>query len=102
METNTSKTKPAAIPAAAVHFDTLPDTARVALPVVSLITGRSPASVWRDVNAGRLPSPVKTGPRCTRWVVGDLRRWQRGEYPQADRAPLPKRQAKDAAHAPAE
>lgn len=92
-----TKTKPAAIPPAAVHFDTLPDTARVALPVVSLVTGRSPASVWRDVAAGRMPAPVKAGPRATRWIVGELRRWQRGEYPQAVQSPLPpKRQPKAA------
>lgn len=68
------QTKPAAIPPAAANFDILPDTARVALSVVALVTGRSAASVWRDVKAGRLPAPVKAGPRCTRWIVGDLRR----------------------------
>lgn len=54
-------------------FDSLPDCALVALPVVCAIRGRSPASIWRDVSAGRLPAPVKAGPRCTRWKVGDLR-----------------------------
>ena len=54
-------------------FDSLPPHALVALPVVCAITGRSPASVWRDVNAGRCPAPVKAGPRSTRWRVGDLR-----------------------------
>jgi predicted DNA-binding transcriptional regulator AlpA len=92
-----TKTKLAAIPTAAVHFDTLPDTARVALPVVSLVAGRSPASVRRDVAAGRMPAPIKSGPRATRWIVGDIRRWQRGEYPQAVQSPLPqKRRAKAA------
>ncbi len=55
-------------------FESSPDCARIALPVVCAITARSPASVWRDVKAGRLPAPVKQGPNSTRWIVGDLRR----------------------------
>lgn len=54
-------------------FGALPDCALVALPVVCAITGRSPASIWRDVKDGRCPAPVKAGPRSTRWRVGDLR-----------------------------
>lgn len=61
-------------PVAAANWDDLPNDARVSLPVVVILTGRSPASVWRDVKAGRLPEPVKAGPRCSRWIVGDLRR----------------------------
>jgi hypothetical protein len=54
-------------------WNTLPDEALVPLPVVCAIRGRSPASIWRDVVAGRLAKPVSAGPRCTRWKVGDLR-----------------------------
>ena len=54
-------------------FDSLPDSALVALPVVCALKGRSAASVWRDVRFGRLAQPVKAGPRCTRWRVGDLK-----------------------------
>jgi predicted DNA-binding transcriptional regulator AlpA len=53
-------------------FDSLPDCALVALPIVSAIRGRSPASIWRDVAAGRLAKPVSAGPRCTRWRKSDL------------------------------
>lgn len=62
------------IPAAATNFDSLPDAARIPLSVVVVVTGRSPASIWRDVRAGRMPAPIKCGPRCTRWIVGQLRR----------------------------
>lgn len=55
------------------NFDALPDVARVRLPVVCALFSRSDASVWRDVKSGRLPAPVKVGPRSTAWVVGDLR-----------------------------
>ena len=54
-------------------FDSLPDSALVALPVVCAVRGRGAASTWRDVRDGRLAQPVKAGPRCTRWRVGDLR-----------------------------
>lgn len=54
-------------------FSSLPDCARVSVDVVSAITGRSPASIWRDVAKGRLAKPVKVGLRSTRWSVGDLR-----------------------------
>lgn len=54
-------------------FDSLPDCALVALPIVCAIRGRSPASIWRDVKESRCPAPVSAGPRCTRWRVGDLR-----------------------------
>jgi predicted DNA-binding transcriptional regulator AlpA len=53
-------------------FDSLPSIARVPIQVVCGVTGRSRASVWRDVIAGRLPQPVKLG-ASTRWVVGELR-----------------------------
>lgn len=53
-------------------FDSLPAIARVPIQVVCGVTGRSRASVWRDVIAGRLPQPVKIG-HSSRWIVGDLR-----------------------------
>lgn len=53
-------------------FDRLPDSARVALPVVCGLHGISPATAWRRVQTGLLPKPLKTG-NTTRWVVADLR-----------------------------
>jgi len=53
-------------------FDSLPDCALVALPIVCAIRGRSPASIWRDVAAGRLAKPVSAGPHCTPRPKGDL------------------------------
>ena len=54
-------------------FDKQPDMARAALPVVCAIFSISPATVWRRVNSGLLPKPIKDG-ASTRWIVGDLRR----------------------------
>lgn len=60
-------------PSALQNFDQLPDTARVRLPVVAGLFSRSASSIWRDVKSGRLPAPVKVGPRATAWIVGELR-----------------------------
>lgn len=78
--------KATAIPSAATNFADLPDEGRVSIQVVAIVTGRSKASIWRDVAAGRLPAPVKAGPRCTRWVVGDLRRHLAGTTSQTQAA----------------
>ncbi len=59
------------------NFDSLPDSAFVRLPVVkALFGGRSSASIYRDVLAGRLPPPTSLGPRCSGWSVGALRNAQ--------------------------
>ena len=67
-------TKP--LPDAVINFDRLPDTALVDVKTVAILFGRSVPSIWRDVDAKRLPAPVRAGPRCTRWIVGNLRRAQ--------------------------
>ena len=55
------------------NFDHLPDTAHVRQPVVQVLYACSPASVWRGVNAGRIPKPRKLSPRTACWNVGELR-----------------------------
>lgn len=34
----------------------------------------SPRTVWRLVSAGRLPQPIRLGPRTCRWRWGDIER----------------------------
>lgn len=68
------KTKPKPeIPIDYKHFDALPDAANVRQPTVEKLWACSPASVWRGVRSGRIPSPHKLGPRVTAWNVGELR-----------------------------
>jgi predicted DNA-binding transcriptional regulator AlpA len=67
------KKSAAAIARTIEQFDTLPDDARVRVPVVAAIYGQSVASTWRHARAGLIPKPLKTGPRATTWRVGDLR-----------------------------
>ena len=54
------------------HFDELPDSAFVRLPVVVALLGVSPSTVWRWSRLGRLPAPVKIA-GTTLWNVGLLR-----------------------------
>lgn len=59
-------------------FELLPDTALVDIAVVAVLLGRSPASIWRDVSAKRLTSPIRVGSRSTRWRAGDVRSHLKG------------------------
>ena len=58
--------------AALSHFDHLPDSANVRLPVVAALFGVSPATVWRWCRSGHLPQPVHVA-GITAWNVGALR-----------------------------
>jgi predicted DNA-binding transcriptional regulator AlpA len=59
-------------------FTQLPTEALVNVDVVSALAHRSKPSIWRDVNEGRLASPIKIGPNSTRWRAGDVRRYLNG------------------------
>lgn len=62
------------LPTTLQNFDMLPDAASVRQPTVEALWACSPASVWRGVKAGRIPTPQKLGPRVTAWNVGELRK----------------------------
>lgn len=68
-----SRAKPA-IPAELTHFDELPDSAHVRLPVVrGLYGGCSASAIWRNVKTGAIPSPIKLTSNIAAWNVGELR-----------------------------
>ena len=58
---------------ALIMFDQLPDVARIALPTVRALYGISTATVWRRLQQGLIPKPVKDG-GSTRWLAGDLKK----------------------------
>lgn len=62
------------IPSALRHFDSLPDSANVRLPVVAALFACADVTVWRRVKQGTLPKPRKLSARVTAWNVGELRR----------------------------
>lgn len=67
------KTGKRGIPPSATHFDTLPNTARVDLPVLKAVTGKSRPTIYRWISQGILPRPVKTGGTQNAWIVGEIR-----------------------------
>ena len=69
---------PTNLPLRVQHFDTLPDSALMNVGEVSLLSGKSIATLWRDVQAERIAHPIKVGPNSTRWRVGDVRRFLEG------------------------
>ena len=68
-----TNTKPS-IPPELQHFDSLPDSAHVRLPVVRGLYSASAATIWRNVKKGIIHSPVKLTENVTAWRVGDLRK----------------------------
>jgi predicted DNA-binding transcriptional regulator AlpA len=60
-------------------FDNLPASALMNISEISALACRSNASIWRDVKAGLLPEALKIGPGSSRWLVGDVRRYLKGE-----------------------
>ena len=63
-----------ATPEELAAFETLPDCAMVAQPIVEGLFDASPATVWRMCRDGRLQRPVKISARSVRWPVGSLRK----------------------------
>jgi predicted DNA-binding transcriptional regulator AlpA len=55
------------------HFDDLPDSAFVRVPVVAALFACSNITIWRRSKAGTLPAPRKLSERTTAWNVGEIR-----------------------------
>lgn len=55
------------------EFDHMPASALMSAKELSSLINRSRASIWRDVQAGRLPKPIAIGPQARRWRVEDVR-----------------------------
>ncbi|MBF9022934.1 helix-turn-helix transcriptional regulator [Roseobacter sp. HKCC-CH-9208] len=67
-----------AIPQRLETLTSLPAEALVSAKELSILSGRSRASIWRDVQAGRLPQPIAIGPQARRWRVSDVRAYLNG------------------------
>lgn len=42
---------------------------------VCRITGRSRSSIFRDIEYGRFPRPVKIGPKSNAWLQSEIAAW---------------------------
>ena len=67
-----------AIPQRLESLSSMPAEALVSAKELSILSGRSRASIWRDVQAGRLPQPIAIGPQARRWRVSDVRAYLNG------------------------
>lgn len=61
------------------NFGVLPDDALLDVRAISVLACRSRASIWRDVQAGRLPKPIAIGLQAKRWRVADIRAYLKGD-----------------------
>ena len=66
------------IPQRLEALTSMPAEALVSAKELSILSGRSRASIWRDVQAGRLPQPIAIGPQARRWRVSDVRAYLNG------------------------
>ena len=64
----------ASIPHQLEHFDKLPNSAHVRLPVVAGLLGVCGSTVWRRVQAGAIPKPKELSENVRAWHVGELRK----------------------------
>lgn len=53
----------------------LPDDSLVDKYVRRAVSGLGDSQTYTLIQQGRFPAPLKLGPRCSRWRMGDLRRW---------------------------
>ena len=56
-------------------YGTLPQTGFVRAADLRPILSFSISTLWRRVNAGTFPKPVKFSERVTAWRVEDIRAW---------------------------
>lgn len=59
----------------AISFDDRPDSGFIRQPHVLEVVPVSPMTLWRFVQAGKFPAPVKLSERVTAWRVSDVRQW---------------------------
>lgn len=60
----------------------MPPEQFIRLPELKAMTGfRATSSIYREMAAGRLPSPVKIGSRAVAWRASDIAAWQAARPP---------------------
>lgn len=63
----------------------LSDQAFVDVRVVAAELGRSVSMIHELVRRKRLPEPLRDGPRWSRWTMGQVREFQRGQIADLER-----------------
>lgn len=66
---------------------TLPTTGFVRRPVVLALIPYGPTKLYKEINAGRFPAPVRFSERMSAWRAEDVRDWiERQGQPVAEAA----------------
>ena len=56
------------------HFDNLPDAAMISAKALATLVDKGISTVWRNCQQDPdFPRPIRLGPGCTRFKVGDIR-----------------------------
>lgn len=66
----------------------MPDVRFLRLPEVKDRVGLSRSQIYRLVQAGDFPAPLKLSPQVSVWPDGDIVRWQSEALQKAGRAPI--------------
>jgi len=62
------------------NFDSLPDSALIDVQAIATYLSRGVSTIWRDLKLDPdFPRPVRLSARCTRFRVGDVRRYIAGK-----------------------
>ncbi len=61
------------------QFADLPDEALASIKTVAAITEEGVSTIWRKAKTDPNLKPIKLGNRCTRFRVGGVRAYMRGE-----------------------
>lgn len=66
----------------------MPDVRFLRLPEVKDRVGLSRSQIYRLVQAGDFPAPLKLSPQVSVWPDGDITRWQTEALQKAGRTPF--------------
>lgn len=58
-----------------VAIAALPDDSLVDKTIRRAVTGLGDSHTYALIAEEKFPAPIKLGPRCARWRMGDLRSW---------------------------
>jgi prophage regulatory protein len=59
------------------------------LPKVKVFSGKSRATIYREVKLGLFPAPISLGARAVGWLASDLEAWLAGRIAESRDAATP-------------
>lgn len=63
-----------------------PEDRLLTIDAVCRLTQRSRSSIYRDIEKGAFPRPLKTGAKTRAWPLSEIREWRR-QLPRAQKTP---------------